>query len=332
MDEFGVLSVGTVKSFSVQKGYGFLNDVADCDEDVRFMREDLPGQLYLRHDLKGVQLRFKLVPGNGGKFSATDLSTLETPTFTSVVKSYNAQKGFGFIARPAEFDGTLAEGMKDDVFMAQRNFVVDRLADAANGKLIAANTEVMFSVQQGPQGLQAQHIRFPHIEKQFNVGATNLLAGVALRLGQPSAAVGIKRQRTADPDTGRKRRRPDSDTVLCGRVTSFQKGKYGFIASPDLDEEIFFPDDGKADYKKGDVMEFFVGVDSATNKLRASEFRKAPTGTLEPKRMPAPSPMQQRAGSPFTVVQNNLRNLNLQELVEINSLVGQLMASQAAGR
>lgn len=337
------MSVGTVKSFSVAKGYGFLNEVAEVEEDVRFMRDDLPGQLYLRQDLKGVQLRFRLVEGNSGKLSATELSTLETPTFRSVVKSYNGAKGFGFLERPAELEGALKEGMKADVFMSSRNFVVDRMGTPEGGKLIIANTPVLFSVQNTAQGLQAHHVRFPKIDAQMVSSGVNVHAPSNFVQNQGIAA---KRQRDADPQTALKKRRPipDTTTMLVGRVMSFQKGKYGFISCADLDGEIFFGDDGTGQYQKGDVVEFFVEVDPITQKLRAAEFRKAadqsqPTdksmGTT--KLMKSGTPVQNgnnpgtKNGSPFNLVHKNLHCLNFQELVEINGIVSQLIA-QAASR
>lgn len=38
---------------------------------------------------------------------------MDVLTYRSVVKSYNSQKGFGFLARPAGCEGVVSEGKED---------------------------------------------------------------------------------------------------------------------------------------------------------------------------------------------------------------------------
>lgn len=111
-----------MKSYSILQGYGFLANVDGVNQDVRFRRDDLPGQLFNEANLKGTQLRFSLVKNGIGKEVKLSASNLQDPkglpTFKSTVKSFNMQKGYGFIACPPDLESFA--GNKKDVFMSSR--------------------------------------------------------------------------------------------------------------------------------------------------------------------------------------------------------------------
>jgi cold shock protein len=135
---------GTVKSFNVNKGFGFI-ECAAAGTDVFFMKSDLNGF----GASKGDQITFTLTTGEKGAkavncqvFAGADGSQ----TFIGEVKSYNQAKGFGFLSSTA---ATQLYGK--DVFFMKTHI--------ANNEFLAQGTQVQFKASLGEKGPIASEVR-----------------------------------------------------------------------------------------------------------------------------------------------------------------------------
>ncbi|CAE8590026.1 unnamed protein product [Polarella glacialis] len=160
------LMTGTVKSFSEKNGYGFLN-VAGYPMDIKFGRNELAGG----NVSTGESVSFSAVQTPDGRITASNVSSLgggmkrpasamggmgmmgmgavqkvavtETPTGRSaygMIKTYNGQKGFGFISSP---------GVPGDVFFMMSSLPAE--VKSLHGKELQGKN-VNFQVSQTSDG------------------------------------------------------------------------------------------------------------------------------------------------------------------------------------
>lgn len=132
---------GTVKSFNFEKGYGFLTSPEFGSQDVFLLRAD-----NVPLAAKGDQVTFTVLDTEKGP-EAKDISivTRGEGSFKGTVKSFNKEKGFGFIS----CDITKEIFGKDVFFMK---------TDIAGG-FVAPGATVIFGVRQtdkGPEGVMVK--------------------------------------------------------------------------------------------------------------------------------------------------------------------------------
>merc|ERR1712048_348059 len=152
------MKTGTVKSFNLEKGFGFIN--APGCPDIYFGKSDVQGGA----PNVGTTVQFNMIKGKTEKLFAKEVrigsggmkrSANGMPNFAppskqmkgqgkggktqGVIKSFNAAKGFGFISSP-----------KGDIFFMKTDLPMGEAE---------AGTPVSCRVQQGPDGrLRAQNI------------------------------------------------------------------------------------------------------------------------------------------------------------------------------
>ncbi|CAD7940069.1 unnamed protein product [Amoebophrya sp. A120] len=274
---------GTVKSYNMASRYGFIENVPGLTQDVRFRRDDLPGQLYNEQKLVGCTLRFTLKHNNGGKYSAENIQDpTSVPTFRSFVKSWNAAKGFGFIECPPALDKLAGE--KKDIFMASRHII-----EVEHQGLDLMRQNVMFSVEKSPQGLSATFIRFPNIptameQKMMLMQMPGMLMQTPAAMApmvlpeaaRPRAMTNplkrhMEEEERKNVDYQKRRRGMLPRGRVNGLIASFVKGKYGFIRSEHLEAEIFFPAEEDMEWHKNEPVSFEIGLDEKSGKLRAND-------------------------------------------------------------
>ncbi|CAD7960838.1 unnamed protein product [Amoebophrya sp. A25] len=313
---------GTVKSYSLAQGYGFIENVDDIvdGQDVRFNRKDLPGQLTNTQNLQGVSLHFQVKQNRDGKYSAFNIQDpASLPTFSSTLKSWNSQKGFGFIECPPELEELVeTEGSgKRDIFLPGKFIVPESHRRHAD----LAGMAVRFSVEKSNQGLSANFARF--VDLPLNEVGSNVPVGQA---GKRKTDEGQN-----DPKKRRKLMGQIPPGRHNGRVSSFVQGKYGFINCDILDQELFFPaGDTNREWQAGEPCSFEIGTDGKTGKLRANG--------ISPQLVPS-----QRAVAGFasagTAITGNLERAkqaisacNVAELSELNLFLAQQISFRAMRR
>eukprot|EP00391_Amoebophrya_sp_Ameob2_P005056 CAMPEP_0179009514 /NCGR_PEP_ID=MMETSP0795-20121207/16313_1 /TAXON_ID=88552 /ORGANISM="Amoebophrya sp., Strain Ameob2" /LENGTH=368 /DNA_ID=CAMNT_0020704717 /DNA_START=1084 /DNA_END=2191 /DNA_ORIENTATION=+ len=342
-----------VKSYNASSRYGFLGDVPGVAGDVRFRRDDLPGQLYNENNLVGHMLRFEVRQNQEGKHYAENIQDpTSVPTFRGQVKSWNSDKNFGFIQCPE----TLLKiaGDKKDIFMAGRHII----GTEHHGIVNLGGKTAMFSVEKSAQGLSATHIRFPELAsagqaqaqalaQQIMMGAMNMMGMPALVLPERprSQTNALKRILEDDKlhDYQKRRRGMLPQGRVNGAISSFVKGKYGFIRSEVLDAEIFFPAEEGMDLKKGDPCSFEIGLDEKSGKLRANEVSHVlVSGTASRGSSPQSATVFGGASNPFYSGENGsmdhfqqaregIAHCTLQELQELNVILAQQIAHKSKG-
>lgn len=131
--------VGVVKSFNPTKGWGFI----ECDQSKQIYGSDvflLKGALQGFGVSQGDQVSFIVTQGPKG-IQASNVKVLADPaqqTFLGEVKSYNPQKGFGFIASTAS-----EQVYGKDIFVLKSDL---------NNPMAGQGTQVQFKVKQGDRG------------------------------------------------------------------------------------------------------------------------------------------------------------------------------------
>lgn len=173
--------VGTVKSYSEQNGYGFLN-VPGYPMDIKFGRNDLAADANLN---RGMEVRFSCQQTVDGRMLATNLTPLDSAakgsmkragdemgdgfakkpkteerltgqSSTGVIKSYNGMKGFGFIS---------AVGMQEDVFFMKTGLPLALKALQGND---LQGKSVSFQIAQTDEGkVRAQASLIPRFPEGF---------------------------------------------------------------------------------------------------------------------------------------------------------------------
>ncbi|CAD7931222.1 unnamed protein product [Amoebophrya sp. A25] len=257
---------GRVKSYSANQRYGFIERVDSVPGDVRFNRSDLPGQLYHETSLQGRQLRFKVRRNEHGKWAAFAIQDPKgTDTYGSVVKSWNATKGFGFIECPEQLS---EDGGGKDIFLGSRHIVEEGHKHVSD----LTGQRVLFSVEKVPQGLSATFVRFPQLPVMLGTAAGGIVVSEnqvpenKRKHEEEAKALDFQKRRRGMLPTGRQ----------TGTISSFVKEKYGFVKCSFLEGELYFPaDEGEEEnWRPGDTCTFEVGCDEKSGKLKALAVRR----------------------------------------------------------
>lgn len=174
----GSSASGTIKSFSEKNGYGFITGPGG--EDIKFGQTDVLG---LWSPAPGLQVVFEMSRNASGRLSASNVAPSsgnagqKRPSSSmdawskgggqksfkaakiehaagqhhGTIKSFNAQKGFGFIASP---------GMGEDIFFSKTELPQHMNPDDM-GHGMATGVSVSFELMPSPDGrLKAQRLSF----------------------------------------------------------------------------------------------------------------------------------------------------------------------------
>nr|ABV22226.1 cold shock protein-like [Karlodinium veneficum]ABV22227.1 cold shock protein-like [Karlodinium veneficum] len=132
--------VGTVKSYNVHKGWGFV----ECNgTDVFLMHKELGGKVVSPGD----KLKLTITTGEKGKPQASNVSVISSAgeeKYKGRIKSFVQQKGYGFITCDA-LQGQDIFFMKSDV--SERALPI-----------LSANQDCTFTLHLGDRGPQAKDI------------------------------------------------------------------------------------------------------------------------------------------------------------------------------
>jgi len=227
---------GVIKSFGAQKGYGFIHS-PQYSGDVFFGKKDLPPefqQFSLSFDnfqLKGKNVTFELAAQEDGKQYATRIQLLsdgESPII-GMVKSYNAQKGWGFLTTSS------LEGK--DVFFSKRDVPIG-LKDAN-----LVGQACCFVVSNIKNQTQATNLKFgsappqgggllQQLQLQLGGGGLAGLGGLAPQI--PNLQQLLMQQATGPLEDGQ---------GMQGTVKFYNSAKgYGFIKCSKAPADLYFKD------------------------------------------------------------------------------------------
>lgn len=198
---------GTVKTFNLSKGYGFIECPA-AGADVFFLKTDLNG--YGAN--KGDQISFTLTAGEKGS-KAVNCQILASAdgsqSFIGEVKSYNPSKGFGFVASEAS---TQLYGK--DVF-----FLKTHLAN----EYVTQGSQVQFKANLSDKGPICTEVR--------PLGGGGMGGGMAGGMGggMGGGAWGMQQQWGGMGGYG-----------MWGGAGGYSAGAYGAAAKTPKQDEVFF--------------------------------------------------------------------------------------------
>eukprot|EP00930_Biecheleria_cincta_P038863 TRINITY_DN26728_c0_g1_i1.p1 TRINITY_DN26728_c0_g1~~TRINITY_DN26728_c0_g1_i1.p1 ORF type:complete len:272 (+),score=35.89 TRINITY_DN26728_c0_g1_i1:106-921(+) len=136
---------GTVKGFSINSGYGFIESPqmkSFYGKDILFLKTSLGGFSVK----KGDQVSFSLSQTDKGP-NAINLQVLsDAPSYMGEIKSFNPQKGWGIITCEAT-----EKAYGKDVFLLK--------SSCSNGYTAAAGDLIIFSVEETSRGPQAKDVK-----------------------------------------------------------------------------------------------------------------------------------------------------------------------------
>lgn len=245
-----VTHTGVVKSFGPNKGFGFIKS-NEVPTDVYFQIRDLPPS-YQHVDasvfkLEGCTVTFSLIHSADGKPQAKCVQPIAaseheaTPNFVGEIKSFSESKGFGFIS---------SESQDMDVYFQKKDIPAQLQREAIAG------AQVAFSTLKLPDGkVQARKLHFiamhstllPKIIKATKApgGLSSLLSAIV----GPGACLndanlGVYARTVQDFEQSPLFNAvigPTEGCSLAGTVKKFDyTRKHGFIACPDVKDDIFF--------------------------------------------------------------------------------------------
>jgi len=251
-------STGIVKSFSIRNGYGFITDQAG-GEDLFFGKEQIPTEWQaLGPKLEGYEVVYDVGQSNEGKAQARNVRPARAPTtgqvISGVVKSWNSQKGFGFMQSP---------GLDSDVFFGNKGLPVE-FRDLQH----LIGTTMVFTLAQGPDGkLNAQNMCAPNNDVFFLKKQG---------LGQIQSQLPRMKRPFTDDLAPAKRMNVGLGGRQTGVVKSFSsKNGFGFIVSSSANEDIiFYSRDLQHEPQQGENVEFVVRQNS-NGRPQAHEIRPA---------------------------------------------------------
>jgi len=293
-------SQGVVKSFSTRNGYGFIADDAG-GEDFFFGKEQIPREwAAMGPKLEGMEVVFEIHNGDDGRAQARNVRPANAPqpgkVTSGVVKSWNSQKGFGFMSAP---------GLNDDVFFAR-----DRLPNELRGLQHFNGMTLMFELDQKPDGkYHAHNVQVPNNDgpgsNQQNSKKYSKLVPDAMprhaprndRPGPKDHQGPRKRPAGPTPQVAQKRAKTENEGRRIGTIKSFSsKNGFGFIICPDSHEDlIFYQRDCPEDVRPGETVEFTVRINSNGREQAhdivltqggKQDHRGAPEGFIEAKDYP----------------------------------------------
>lgn len=311
---------GLIKSYSNRSGYGFItNDTTG--EDVFFGREALPVEFQVGK-CDGTEVAYEATTNAKGKFQATNIRrtrpTQHGDVTSGKVKSWNANKGFGFLT---------ADDIEGDIFFAR-----DRLPDRLKDVHALENLTMVFELIKGDDGkLQARNMKTPNDD-------------------QPQGGGMNKRQfQGNDMDMGPSKRMNVGfgGHINSGRVSGYVKSYsaqtgYGFIVSNQHNQDIVVYDkelQSIGELTKGDFVEFELRI-THNGKPQATNVQKGSgNGVGQPQRQQQPQQQQQHSPRPLNEYPNltvhDLKlyadQLNAQDLGELAAHATQALQAKMAG-
>lgn len=247
-------SQGVVKSFSTRNGYGFIADNSG-GEDFFFGKEQIPAEwVALGPKLEGMEVVYEVANGKEGRAQARNVQPAGPPQAgqitSGVVKSWNSQKGYGFIAAP---------GLNGDVFFAR-----DKLPREFRELSHFNGLTMIFELAQKPDGkYQAENLIVPQHEGKVQ---KNGPAPEAPRLNFERPAKRPLPVLAPEPAfVPQNQKRPKKESFdgtdrRFGVVKSFSsKNGFGFIlCNGAVEDIIFYQKDAQGLPKPGDNVEFIV--------------------------------------------------------------------------
>jgi len=218
---------GWVKSYHGKKGFGFIGS-EKVEGDIMFSRNELPDDAkeVRGNFLEGRSVIFSIGAGPDGRFKAKSvaISAEEGQPLPGVVKSYNRQRGYGFLT---------SSSLSGDIHFDHMHF--DGLNEV-NPSVSLVGELVSFVMKQMPNGwMRARKVQFQtkHIAQRIKgQGVSGFpMPGMNVAPMIPHAA--------------------GSTGLPIGVVRSFNNNSgYGFIEAPGISSDIFF---GKKDVPGGAI-------------------------------------------------------------------------------
>jgi len=312
--------VGRIKSFNFHSGYGFIVDASGCQEDVFVSKDQIPLEWQITQcRIEDLEVRFDLTVSKEGKHQARNLKLANAPeqgnVVAGVVKSWNANKGFGFLR---------VDGLNSDVFFARDRLPTDlrqinrmdgvtmgfELTKAPDGKWQAQN---MYSFGAAQMGMTQLHVPLG------NLG----LSTVAV----PQTAFRGQKRPLMTTEINPAKRQQLEGKRLIGQVKSYNsknQNSYGFIiASQVPDDIVFYAKETTCDPHPGDHVQF---------DLRYSPGGRPQAHNVAIVETPGMNPEVQTNGGypPLTVDDLKLytAQLNTQDLGELAAYATQLLQSK----
>jgi len=291
-------STGVVKSFSIRNGYGFITDVNGSSEDIFFGKEQIPVEWQaLGPKLEGTEVYYETTTTPEGKVQARNVKPSGAPQVGAItsgtVKSWNAQKGFGFLQCP---------GLESDVFFAR-----DRLPAEFQQMSHMDGMTMLFNLAQCPDGkLQANNMQAPG--QDANNGQR--------KRPMPVESLPTKRMNLA-LENGRQ----------IGQVKSFStKNGFGFIVCNKSTEDIiFYQRDVQHEPQQGETVEFTVRSNK-NGRPQAHDLKPSSGGI--PAQMMRPTPSVQDGSYPALTIDDiklYTEQLSSEDLSELASFTTQVL-------
>lgn len=297
-------STGVVKSFSIRNGYGFITDVNGSSEDIFFGKEQIPVEWQaLGPKLEGTEVYYETTTTPEGKVQARNVKPTGAPQIGQItsgtIKSWNAQKGFGFIQAP---------GLEGDVFFAR-----DRLPAEFQQMSHMDGMTMLFNLAQCPDGkLQAQNMQAP---------GQDIINNGQRKRPAPVESLPTKRMNLA-LENGRQ----------VGQVKSFStKNGFGFIVCNKSSEDIiFYQRDVKHEPQQGENVEFTV---RSNKNGRAQAYDVTPSSGGPPAQMKREPLVQDGSYPALTIDDIKLytEQLSSEDLSELASFTTQVLQRKLAG-
>lgn len=233
--------IGTVIQFDVIKNFGFICPDGG-GEDVFVLRSELPPELWdvhVKEQILNLRVEFEVKTMPDGKQRAQRCAILGPPPWTLLppmdlpgfllgrVKKFDRSKGYGFLEVPGHAD----------VFFLPSQLPQD-LRDRGDQ---IEGYEFAFDMDVNEEGRpRAVRLRAPPPHPGFAPMGPPVMGlpppGYAPTMGRPLPAPPLPAPPAPPPSgPGGRERRP-------GRIVKYYKEKgYGFIASPSVDADVFFP-------------------------------------------------------------------------------------------
>jgi len=321
---------GEIKSFSFRKGYGFIHNIDNLDQDVYMNKDHMPVEWQqIEQALENTPVSFYVDPKPDGKYHARNVTRQNIPEdnqyVSGVVKSFSIKNGFGFIA---------VDNLGDDVY-----FHSDRLPQQyAKTKLEGATLTFLLSKKKDGK-LEARECRVVSLAGQDNLNQGQQRKRINFNDNNTDQSPQQKRQKTKGNNKNANAQK--------GVVKSFNlDNNYGFIVSDYCAEDLRFrmedivASDGD-EIRKGQNCSFVPhqnedGKFAAKNiqlfgEEKQQEISKPKRAT--PKRKILNQQVKKEAGEElnsneaFQVIQKHLPYLSASELIALNSMVADNLSS-----
>lgn len=141
----GQTYIGAVKSFSPSKGWGFV-ECLELGSDVFLLKNELRGYSVFKGDLLSFQVTQSARGVQAANVTLVQAAAADAQCYFGEVKTFNQQRGFGFITSPAT-----QQLFGKDVFVMKSDF--------PNG-VVLPGFQVQFKAKMGERGPVATKVQF----------------------------------------------------------------------------------------------------------------------------------------------------------------------------